>query len=206
MRTGIGLVFTLGFAFLPISKWENEFANVVHLTVYEVIWWAAIAAVLLYVTFVERRPLSTTGVQRLSLRDATIGFGAGIVTIAGLAFIYFVIFPALHLNEENQMNTLLATPLWWRIVSVVRAGVGEELLYRGYAIERLEELSGSRAVAGIVSCALFTVAHVGPWGWAHLLIAGFGGVMLTVLYLWRRNLWVNIIAHALVDGVAVLAG
>jgi membrane protease YdiL (CAAX protease family) len=46
---------------------------------------------------------------------------------------------------------------------------------------------------------------VGPWGWAHLLVAGFGGLMLSVLYAWRRNLWVNILAHCFIDGLAVLA-
>jgi membrane protease YdiL (CAAX protease family) len=48
-------------------------------------------------------------------------------------------------------------------------------------------------------------ALVGPWGWGHLLIAGFGGLTLTLLYVWRRNLWANIIAHFIVDA-AVLGG
>jgi hypothetical protein len=59
---------------------------------------------------------------------------------------------------------------------------------------------------GAWSCAAFTVAHVGWWGWGHLLIAGFGGAALTALYLWRRNLGVNILAHAVVDGAAFLSG
>jgi uncharacterized protein len=46
---------------------------------------------------------------------------------------------------------------------------------------------------------------VGPWGWGHLLIAGFGGLTLTLLYVWRRNLWANIIAHFIADA-ALLAG
>jgi uncharacterized protein len=79
-----------------------------------------------------------------------------------------------------------------------------EVLFRGYAVERLEELTGNLNLAAISSCAVFAFAHVGPWGWAHLLIAGFGGGVLTALYLWRRNLWVNIIAHFIVDGAVVL--
>jgi membrane protease YdiL (CAAX protease family) len=35
-------------------------------------------------------------------------------------------------------------------------------------------------------------------------VAGFGGVMLTVLYLWRRNLYSNIIAHWIADGAGFL--
>jgi membrane protease YdiL (CAAX protease family) len=37
-----------------------------------------------------------------------------------------------------------------------------------------------------------------------MLIAGFGGLLLTLLYVWRRNLWINIIAHFVVDGASVL--
>lgn len=99
-----------------------------------------------------------------------------------------------------------AQAIWWRLVSVVRAAVGEEVLFRGYGMERLQELSGSRVFALVFSCLVFTLEHVGPWGWNHLLVAGFGGIMLTLLYLWRRNLWVNIIAHFVVDGAAVLLG
>ncbi len=191
---------------LPISRWEHEFAGVGHLVVYEIIWWTLVAAVLLYVTRVERRPLSSIGFRPFGFREIGIAVAAGVLTVAGLAAIYLVIFPAFHVNEAAQINTLLATPLWWRLISVVRAGVGEEVLYRGYAMERLQELTGSRAMAALVSCAIFALAHVGPWGWAHLFIAGFGGAVFTVLYLWRRNLWINIVAHTLVDGVAVLLG
>jgi membrane protease YdiL (CAAX protease family) len=91
-------------------------------------------------------------------------------------------------------------------ISVLRAGVSEEVLFRGYPIERLQEWSGSRALAAIVPLIAFTLAHVGPWGWSHLLVAAFGGAMLTVLYLWRRNLWASMLAHCLIDGVAVLGG
>lgn len=200
----VGLLFALGFPMLPLSKWANEFANMTHLVGYEIIWWTLVAAALLYVHFVEKRPLSSIGLRRLGFREAAIAIAAGIFTIAGLAFIYYVILPALHLNEVPQMNAILATPLWWRLISVVRAAVSEEVLYRGYGIERLEELSGRRRFAAVFSWAVFTLAHVGYWGWAHLLIAGFGGAVLTLLYLWRRNLWVSMIAHAVIDGVGVV--
>jgi membrane protease YdiL (CAAX protease family) len=44
-------------------------------------------------------------------------------------------------------------------------------------------------------------------GFAALPISQWevGGLTLTLLYVWRRNLWVNIIAHFIVDA-AVLGG
>lgn len=205
-QIGIGLLFTLGFPMLPLSRWEHEFAGVGHLVAYDIIWWAAVAVALLYVHFVERRPWSSIGLRRITPRGVAMAVAAAVVMLAGLALIYYAIFPALHVDESRQINELLSAPRWWFFISVVRAGVAEEVLYRGYATERLEELAGSRTVAGIVTCVLFAVAHVGPWGWPHLLAAGFGGAVLTVLYLWRRNLWINIITHMIVDGVPILLG
>jgi len=42
----LGILFTLGFAALPISQWEDEFASVGHLVGYELIWCAVVVAVL----------------------------------------------------------------------------------------------------------------------------------------------------------------
>jgi uncharacterized protein len=199
-----GIVFTLGMPFLPISRWENEFAGTGHLIGYEVIWWAAIVAVLLYVRLAERRPLSSIGFRSIGIWDVIWAILSGVFILAALAGIYYGILPALHLSEDQQVSQLMATPFWWRFISVIRAAVGEEVMFRGYAIERGEELTGSRGAAATLSWLAFTLAHVGPWGWGHLLIAGFGGLVFTLLYLWRRKLWVNVIAHFIVDGASVL--
>jgi membrane protease YdiL (CAAX protease family) len=124
--------------------------------------------------------------------------------LAGLAVIYYVVFPMIGFTEQSKMNQLLAAPFWWRAISVVRAGVSEEVMFRGYGIERLQELTKNRTLAALISGVLFAWAHVGPWGWGHLLLAGYGAVMLTLLYFWRGNLWANILAHTIVDGVGVL--
>lgn len=202
----IGVVFALGFANLPISRWTDEFASTSHLVVHECLWWGAVAAMLAFVRLVEGRALSSIGLRAVRWSDLLVALGAAAAMLAGLAFIYYVIFPRLGVSETEQMDRLVATPLWWRVISVVRAGVSEEVLFRGYAIGRLRELTGSVGVGAAVSWTVFTVAHVGPWGWGHLLIAGYGGLVLTALYLWRKNLWVNIVAHIVVDAAAVLGG
>jgi len=203
--TLIGLVVALGFAFLPVSEWEHEFAGVAHLVGYEAIWWVATAFVLGWVVFVERRPLTSIGFHRVRRGDVFAALAVAIAMVAGLAAIYYVVFPLIHFTEQSKMNQLLATPAWWRVISVVRAGVSEEVMFRGYGIERLDEVMRNRILAAVISGVLFAAAHMGPWGWGHVLLAGFGAVMLTVLYFWRGNLWANILAHTIVDGVGVLA-
>lgn len=203
--TMVALLLILTISGLPLSKWENEFAGVAHLVGYEVIWWILTLSVLFYVRRVELRPLSSIGFQKVSLQDMLAGLGAGIVMIAGFAVIYLSVLPALHLSESSQVNELMVTPFWWRLISVIRAAIGEEVIFRGFAIERGREVFGSLRIAGVLSWIVFTLEHISTWGWSHVLIAGFGGLLLTLLYVWRRNLWINIIAHFVVDGVGLLA-
>lgn len=200
----IALLLILLIPGLPISKWEDEFAGIGHLVAYEIIWWILTFSVLIYVRKVEARPLSSIGFRTLRAWDVPLGLAAGFLMLTGIAGIYYGLLPMLHLSEGQQVNQLLMTPLWWRIASVVRAGIGEEVLFRGYAIERGRELFGSMRIASTLSWLVFTVEHVSTWGWSHLIIAGFGGLLLTLLYVWRRSLWINIIAHVVVDGASVL--
>ena len=204
-----GLLLALGVVSLPFSNWIHEFASIGHLLGNEAIWWIYIAAMLLYVRKVERRPLSSIGFRPPGVGNTLIGVAAGVVVLAVLGTMYFLVLPALHLADSAAStangSALLATPFWWRFISTVRAAVSEEVLFRGYAMERIEELSGSRAVATVLSCTVFTLDHVTAWGWSHELVVAIGGLAFSLLYLWRRNLWTNIIAHFIVDAASVLA-
>lgn len=202
----IGVTATLVVGSLPFPAWVDEFADTAHLVANELIYWVLVAATLLYVICIERLPLSTIGLRRPPIRDGLIAVAFAAITVAGLAALYFIVFPALHISEDAQIDKLMNAPPWWLAISVIRAGVSEEVLFRGYPIERLQELTHSRSIASILPLLAFTLAHVGTWGWSHVIVAAFGGAMLTWLYLWRRNLWTSIFAHCLIDGAAVLAG
>jgi membrane protease YdiL (CAAX protease family) len=200
-----GPLLTLGAGSLPYGRWINEFQDSWHLLAHEAIWWCLVAMALAYVARVERRPLASIGWRRPRLVDIPIAIAGGVLALALLVALINGVLPALHLSlNQSQAANIAAAPYWWRLVSVLRAATAEELLFRGYPMERLRELSGSRLLAALLPWAAFTLAHVGPWGWAHLLVAGAGGAVFTLLYLWRRNLWVNIVAHFIVDGAAFL--
>ena len=92
-------------------------------------------------------------------------------------------------------------PLWLITLIVFRAGVVEELFYRGYAIERLQALGLHRYWAAAIPLIIFSIGH---WtgGWANIVIALALGGILSAFYLWRRDLVANMIGHFLVDFVA----
>jgi membrane protease YdiL (CAAX protease family) len=66
------------------------------------------------------------------------------------------------------------------------------------------ELTRSPLLAAAVTFVLFTIAHLAGGGWGQVTIAAYGGLILTFLYLWRRNLWATIIAHWLTDASAFI--
>src|SRR5438874_7639097 len=91
--------------------------------------------------------------------------------------------------------------LWLITLIVLRAGVVEELFYRGYAIERLQAVGRKPAWAAGIPLVIFALGH---WtgGAANILIALVLGAILSAFYLWRRDLVANMIGHGTVDFIA----
>ncbi len=78
-------------------------------------------------------------------------------------------------------------------------------MYRAFAIEEINGLTGSWWLAGFLSWAAFTLGHIDRYGWTPaLLIPAIAGGMLTLLYLWRRNLPLCMVMHFLLDGFSIL--
>jgi membrane protease YdiL (CAAX protease family) len=200
----IGLLLALGLPFCHLGALGKQYSGLAPLFGGEVLWWALFVAVLLYVLLVERKPLSSLGYRMPGISNIALGFLAAFVMFMGSGAIYQLVLPALHLSLDRPMAAIGAMPLWFRLLTVTRAAVVEETLFRGYGFERLAEWTRSPLLAGVVTFALFTLAHLSGGGWGQVIIAAFGGLVLTVLYMWRRNIWATITAHGLTDGAAFI--
>ncbi|MGI4878224.1 MAG: CPBP family intramembrane glutamic endopeptidase [Janthinobacterium lividum] len=195
-----GLLLAWG---LPVSGLPSMLFSGVDLaarTGRELTWWAFGLVMLLWIARVERLPLSSIGLRRPTLGSFGWGLLFVVPMIASVMVSYAVIFPALGLHQNMAATrSLIAVPLWLQTATMLRAGVVEEILYRGYPIERLTALTGRRWLAALLSASVFIVAHIGAWGYAQLVVVTFGAAILTGLYLWRRDLPACMIAHALTD-------
>ncbi len=172
----------------------------------KIYFWLLAAVVLLYVLVVERRSLSSIGFHMPGIGDIGAAVLVAIVSVVGIGLIFNFVFPALHAETltGGASAVLFTAPFWARFWVVTRAAFTEEILFRGYGTERLGKWAGSFWFAGLVTWAIFTYAHLAAWGWAELLAAGWAGALITLLYLWRRNLWANILCHWLIDGAGFL--
>jgi uncharacterized protein len=173
----------------------------------EGVYWALSGLLIGYIVLVERRPLSSVNLRRPTWKSFAFGTATAVLMVAGIALLYAAVLPVLGPSASaGRLDTIKALPAWFRVMLILRAAAFEELFYRGFVIERLTDLTGLRWLAAVISVTAFTLAHLEYWGWAHLLIAGFAGCLLTGLYIWRRDLACNMIAHLLTDGIGFLAG
>jgi membrane protease YdiL (CAAX protease family) len=92
---------------------------------------------------------------------------------------------------------MIGSGLQWSLVLglLVPAAVGEELVFRGYVLQRLYRLHRGWAIC--VTSALFTLAHAGnpaagPIALTNIFLAG---VLLALMWAWDESLWMPTWAH-----------
>ncbi|HXM99930.1 MAG TPA: CPBP family intramembrane glutamic endopeptidase [Candidatus Dormibacteraeota bacterium] len=155
------------------------------------------------------------GLSRYRNWKTTVAFGVG----AGLlleAFQLFISQPflvkVLHKQPDLEVFRALQGNLKWTLLAVLGAwtlaAFGEEMVYRGFLMNRVADLMNRSRPAWIVS---LIVVHVG-FGLAHayqgvtgVIDEGLAGLLLGVLYLVTgRNLSVPIIAHGIQDTIDFL--
>ena len=96
--------------------------------------------------------------------------------------------------------------LYWMIpVTWGSAAFGEEMLFRGFVLDRLDQLLGRRTIwaAALLQGLLFGAAHA-YLGASGAIVAGVLGLVLGVVFvLGGRNLWPCIVIHGLVDSTSM---
>ena len=85
----------------------------------------------------------------------------------------------------------------------LRAALVEEVLYRGFAFERLFDLTKSRWLSALIPVIIFTLAHL-SWGVGHLVFVFFGGLLFMLVYISKRDLALVMVAHFVTDVLALL--
>ncbi len=166
--------------------------------------WLLLALTLCVLVCGERAPLAAIGLVRPRLSSVATGLAVGVGAYAVLLSIAFGLMQAGLFDNKQQSAAVLDWPLWLRLYAALTAGVVEEILYRGYAIERLTALVGRRWIAALVAILAFALAHAPFWGLAGVGVPLFGGIFFTALYMWRRDLTMCMTAHAFIDVVSLV--
>ena len=158
-------------------------------------YFASAAALIWLIRRGEKLPLSSIGIGTSPLWKS-LAWGVAIAVACVLPAAAIALLTGYGQGAASQAFAKL--PLWVISIVVVRAGVVEELFFRGYAIERLQAVGLGRVASCLIPLVIFSLAH---WtgGAANILIAFVTGAILTGFYLWRRDLVANMFGHFLVD-------
>jgi membrane protease YdiL (CAAX protease family) len=202
----IGLILGMALPSLGIGHWIAPGLDLGSMAVREVVFWTITGLLVFHATRIEGHPLSSLGFRRPTIWTLVLGLAVGLAITALFVVTGMVAMGVLHLHgNAAAARPLIAAPRWFRVLLVVRAAVTEEILYRAYPIERIEALSRSKLLAFAVSVVGFALAHLQYWGPVQLLFVAPAGVVLALLYLWRRDILCNMLAHLVTDGIGLLA-
>jgi membrane protease YdiL (CAAX protease family) len=105
---------------------------------------------------------------------------------------------------KNNLGMLLLTLGGVYIVS----SFGEEVIYRGFLINRISELGrGTKkatVLAIMLSSIIFGLVHY-EWGPMGIVQTGFMGLALGICYIkLKKRLWILILAHAYMDTILMI--
>ena len=198
IKSLIGLIVFLGAPFLL------KFLQIENILLREVgMWLLLLFFIILWIYFVEKRTIDSIGWKKITAKTVLGGIGLGLV-----AFILFgisnVVIQAIGLELNQEMGELFASqPFLVLILISLRAAVVEEVLYRGYAFERINELTKSKWIAALVPVIIFMLMHL-SWGIGHLVFVFFAGGLFMLVYVSKRNLGLVMIAHFVTDVIAML--
>src|SRR5437762_1275490 len=164
----------------------------------EALIWVSALALIVIIRRGERLPMRSIGLGTARWWKSILwGFIIAIVSAVVVGALAYL----TNYGHGPGSAAFEKLPLWLITAIVLRAGVVEELFYRGYAIERLRLIGLGRFWSVAIPLVIFSFGH---WsgGAANILIAFAAGLILTGFYLWRRDLVANMIGHGLIDFVA----
>jgi membrane protease YdiL (CAAX protease family) len=151
-----------------------------------------------------RRPASILGTIALGV---IIGIGFQFIDSLFIGpFLQQLTGEAVNLSAFSDLKGNLPMLIASLLLTWTEAAFIEEMFFRAYLLNRLTDLFG-RAPLGI---ALALIVHAALFGLGHtyqdltgVLDTFVAGLVLGVIYLLnRRNLWLNIIAHGVIDTTA----
>ena len=169
-----------------------------------VIMWLLVAVILVVVRYWERRPVASIGLEMPSRREAIIGVIMGVVALVLGIFATGMAVVAFQLEQPETLSTLAELSLSVKLVVVGTAVITEEVLWRGYSIERLTELTGSIWIGAITSGFVFLAVHYPSWGLVGAIPQAIFTVVIVGVYVQTRNLGACILTHTVINIAMIL--
>ena len=184
----------------PLARFLGNPSSIVTKCFEQIALWLLFASIVGIVVLWEKQPLASLWLRPLHWSSAA---WAGLLVLASILFLFPTtdwVRNAVGLpGYAAGMEKALTLPIWFRVVSVVTAGIVEETLFRGYTVTRLARLTRSLWLAAALSVSIFAALHLPFWGAGPSLAFLISGMATTAFFIWRRDLLAMITAHIAID-------
>jgi hypothetical protein len=172
------------------ERWGMMVASSVVVAAWLLLSWGVLAAL-------DRRSFRTLGLWFYSAwaRELLIGIAIGAGMIAVVVGIQVAFGAVRYAGVSPAPDEALRSAGWLAVMLFIAASL-EEILFRGYAFQRLVDSLG-RVLAVSLFSVLFGGAHLSNPGatWLSTANTVLAGVLLAVAYLKTRALWLPIGLH-----------
>ncbi len=177
--------------FLLISS-PGDFPLEYLLFIYVFVLMGTIAAYYVFRKYLDKKAIGNFGYKsNTAVKDSAIGFLIGTLFIT-LCFIFLYIAGILQISSYNF--NIVEQLLY--IVFFIIAAINEEIMFRGYVLDKLLE-KGNKFVALFSSSVLFAIFHaINPnITWIAFINLILAGMFLGSFYLYKRNLYLPTLLH-----------
>jgi uncharacterized protein len=198
---GLTIVLLVGPSLATVFRLvKGEPHSDLQVLIREFLFFALTGLLLWIVKRQEGLPLTSIGLHLDRLgRSLLRGLLLTVIVLVTTVCLYFLL-KALGVSLGGNDSNPYQPSLWVLMVILLRAGIVEEIFSRGYAIERLQTLTGKKWIAGLTPLVIFSVAHYRQ-GMGGIIVVFILGGITTVFYMKLRDLVANITGHFLGDFV-----
>lgn len=157
--------------------------------------WILVIIIILIMKLWEKRDIKSIGINILDIKNVFLGIGFGLIAVIVSILTLGLLFNVLGLEAPSTLSEVNTLPLFIKIFTITTAAITEEIFYRGYAIERIGEITGKYVWGGIISGTIFVAVHFPSWGLAGAIPQIIFTIFLTIFYLKKRDLIAAMAMH-----------
>lgn len=141
----------------------------------------------------------------LRLLDHAVPGLAALAVFTLVALVVVLQRPVVPLLEVQDYGSFSRGAQLVSVTSILWAGLGQEILFRSFALPVLERRIGSTVLGVVITAMAFGYYHGGfSFGLGNLAANMAGGVVLGLLFVATRNTWAVAVPHALLVTVLLI--
>lgn len=166
--------------------------------------WVIVIILFLIIFYWEKKPIRSIGIKKISIKDIIWVVLVLFICFVGYFFSTIIIEKMGLTAQNNYYSDMLILPISIIIFSILTTSITEEIIFRGYLIERFNLLTNHLFLAAAISYFIFVLYHLPFWGVGGTIQVAIWAIPVTFLYVYTRNLTSCIIVHIITNATILI--